>query len=153
MGEASEVRSSSPRSRSPLTSPPPSTPSPSFFLFIIILSSLLTTTPQYDSYLGEVGIWTALYALTAPALLRAAPGLLPRGTVFVGAVSPVFTYLVLRYVRALSYFRRNSAWERLSNLMRDYVGLRGAAARGACLIPLPLLQSTGQRYPSRHVVL
>jgi hypothetical protein len=48
-----------------------------------------------SSYLGEVGIWTGIWALSVSALRTP---FFPKGTVALAAASPLFTYLIIRNV-------------------------------------------------------
>lgn len=47
------------------------------------------------SYIGEVGIWTGIWALSTVSLQTVH---FPAGTVAFAAISPLFTYYLLRYV-------------------------------------------------------
>ena len=48
------------------------------------------------SYVGEVGIWISIWAISSVSLQTTH---YPKGTVVLAAVSPLFTYFLLRYVR------------------------------------------------------
>ena len=50
---------------------------------------------ERHSYLGEVGIWTGIYVLASAALQSP---YFPRGTVALGALSPLFTWYILTKV-------------------------------------------------------
>lgn len=52
------------------------------------------------SYVGEVGIWTGIWALSTRALQTPH---YPSGMAMVATVSPLFTYYLLRYVSVLSH--------------------------------------------------
>jgi hypothetical protein len=52
-------------------------------------------TPPFCSYVGEVGIWTGIWALASASL--------PVGSVVATAASPLFTWFLLRKVRALLF--------------------------------------------------
>jgi len=54
------------------------------------------------SYVGEVGIWTGIWALASTSLQSPS---FPRGTVALAAISPLFTYGLLRYVSVVREFR------------------------------------------------
>lgn len=58
-------------------------------------SLYLIITPHYNSYVGEVGIWTGIWALSSSSLQTIA---YPRGTVALAAVSPLFIYFLIRKV-------------------------------------------------------
>jgi hypothetical protein len=47
------------------------------------------------SYVGEVGVWTGIWALSTAALQTA---YFPQGTVALAAISPFFTWFLLRHV-------------------------------------------------------
>ena len=47
------------------------------------------------SYVGEVGIWTGIWALSTAALQTA---YFPKGTVALAAASPLFTWFLIRNV-------------------------------------------------------
>jgi S-adenosylmethionine hydrolase len=55
----------------------------------------ITWLTERHSYLGEVGIWTGIYVLASTALQGP---YFPRGTVALGAVSPLFTWYILTKV-------------------------------------------------------
>jgi hypothetical protein len=54
------------------------------------------------SYVGEVGIWTGIWALSSASLQTIH---YPRGTIALAAMSPLFTYFLLRYVRLYGFLR------------------------------------------------
>ena len=71
-----------------------------FGVFRGILSELrtqleITCLMERHSYLGEVGIWTGIYVLASAALQSP---YFPRGTVALGALSPLFTWYILTKV-------------------------------------------------------
>jgi hypothetical protein len=54
------------------------------------------------SYVGEVGIWTGIWTLSSASLQTIH---YPRGTIVLAAMSPLFTYFLLRYVRLYGILR------------------------------------------------
>lgn len=66
------------------------------------------------SYVGEVGIWTGVWALSIPALKANAP-LLGNYAWLIAGVSPLMTYLLTRYVSGVPPLevRSLSSWENL----------------------------------------
>ena len=56
---------------------------------------LKTSCYIYCSYVGEVGLWTGIWALSTASLQTP---FFPRYTALGAAVSPVVTYLLLRHV-------------------------------------------------------
>ncbi|KII89846.1 hypothetical protein PLICRDRAFT_52988 [Plicaturopsis crispa FD-325 SS-3] len=59
------------------------------------ISSGLWSISRHPNYVGEVGIWTGIWALSTATLQTA---WFPRGTVAVAAASPLFTWFLLRNV-------------------------------------------------------
>ena len=56
----------------------------------------VVTVSYLNSYVGEVGIWTGIWALSTSSLQTSA---YPRGTVAFAAISPLFTWFLIRKVR------------------------------------------------------
>lgn len=59
------------------------------------ISSGLWGISRHPNYVGEVGIWTGIWALSTASLQTAA---FPTGTVALAAASPLFTWFLLRNV-------------------------------------------------------
>jgi len=59
------------------------------------ITSGLWSISRHPNHLGEVGIWTGIWALSTTSLQTAN---YPRGTVALAALSPLFTWLLLRNV-------------------------------------------------------
>ncbi|KIK62438.1 hypothetical protein GYMLUDRAFT_260182 [Collybiopsis luxurians FD-317 M1] len=57
------------------------------------ITSGLWSISRHPNYVGEVGIWTGIWGLSTAALQTS---YFPRGTVAVAALSPIFTYFLLR---------------------------------------------------------
>ncbi|KAF8071664.1 hypothetical protein FPV67DRAFT_889820 [Lyophyllum atratum] len=57
------------------------------------ITSGLWSISRHPNYVGEVGIWTAIWALSTPSLQTAH---FPRGTVALAALSPLFTWFLVR---------------------------------------------------------
>ena len=63
------------------------------FNYIIIPNDI---DNQFTSYVGEVGIWTGIWALSSASLQSS---FYPKGTIALAAISPLFTWFLLRNVR------------------------------------------------------
>ncbi|KAF8912346.1 DUF1295-domain-containing protein [Mucidula mucida] len=59
------------------------------------ITSGLWSLSRHPNYIGEVGIWTGMWALSTSALQTA---YFPRGAIAFAAMSPVLTYFLLRNV-------------------------------------------------------
>lgn len=59
----------------------------------------LWSISRHPNYLGELGIWTGIWALSSSALRTP---YFPSGTVLLAALSPAMTYFLLRKVRVCS---------------------------------------------------
>jgi steroid 5-alpha reductase family enzyme len=59
------------------------------------ITSGLWSISRHPNYIGEVGIWTGIWALSTSCLQTA---YFPRGTVALAALSPLFTWFLLRKV-------------------------------------------------------
>jgi len=57
------------------------------------ITSGLWSISRHPNYVGEVGIWAGIWALSTTAFQTP---YFPRGTVAVAAISPIFTYFLLR---------------------------------------------------------
>ncbi|KAJ4480009.1 DUF1295-domain-containing protein [Lentinula aciculospora] len=57
------------------------------------ITSGLWSVSRHPNYVGEVGIWAGIWGLSTTALQTP---YFPRGTVAIAAISPIFTYLLLR---------------------------------------------------------
>ncbi|KAJ3732126.1 DUF1295-domain-containing protein [Lentinula guzmanii] len=57
------------------------------------ITSGLWSISRHPNYVGEVGIWAAIWSLSTTALQTP---YFPRGTVAIAAISPIFTYFLLR---------------------------------------------------------
>ncbi|KIM84218.1 hypothetical protein PILCRDRAFT_818555 [Piloderma croceum F 1598] len=68
------------------------------------INSGLWSISRHPNYVGEVGIWTGIWALSASALQTAH---FPRGTAMIATVSPMFTYYLLRYVSGVPPLERS----------------------------------------------
>ncbi|KAI0261495.1 DUF1295-domain-containing protein [Gloeopeniophorella convolvens] len=62
------------------------------------ISSGLWSISRHPNYIGEVGIWTGIWALSIASLQTAHN---PRGSIALSAASPLFTYFLLRYVSGI----------------------------------------------------
>lgn len=72
--------------------------SPFCFYFIFVLLMLdYSCSVRCDSYVGEVGLWTGIWALAVPSL--ATPLIPGRLGPLIGTLSPLFTYLLLTKAR------------------------------------------------------
>jgi len=69
------------------------------------ITSDLWSISRHPNYVGEVGIWTGIWALSTASLQTAH---YPKGTVALAAVSPLFTYLLLRYVSGVPPLERSA---------------------------------------------
>ncbi|EIN09848.1 DUF1295-domain-containing protein [Punctularia strigosozonata HHB-11173 SS5] len=67
------------------------------------LTSGLWGISRHPNYVGEVGIWTGIWALSTASLQTA---YFPRGTVALAAASPLFTYFLLRKVSGVPPLER-----------------------------------------------
>lgn len=68
------------------------------------ITSGLWSISRHPNYIGEVGIWTGIWALAATSLQTVH---YPRGTVLLAAAaSPVFTYYLLRYLSGVPPLER-----------------------------------------------
>lgn len=63
----------------------------------MLRSALLSYNSRNISYVGEVGIWTGIWGLSTSALQTP---YFPRGTMALAAISPIFTYFLVRKVGA-----------------------------------------------------
>ncbi|KAF9468205.1 hypothetical protein BDZ94DRAFT_1247462 [Collybia nuda] len=59
------------------------------------ITSGLWSISRHPNYIGEVGIWTGIWALSTASLQTA---YFPRGTFMLAAISPLFTWFLLRKV-------------------------------------------------------
>ncbi|KAJ3876275.1 DUF1295-domain-containing protein [Lentinula edodes] len=57
------------------------------------ITSGLWSLSRHPNYVGEVGIWAGIWSLSTTALQTP---YFPRGTVAIAAISPIFTYFLLR---------------------------------------------------------
>ena len=78
---------------------------------------VLTQTDCVYSYVGEVGIWTGIYALSTVSLQSP---MYPSWTILLAAASPLSIYFLLRYVSALA---------------SDYIGIYRGGSGVRCLCP------------------
>ncbi|KAI0249150.1 DUF1295-domain-containing protein [Lactifluus subvellereus] len=69
------------------------------------ITSGLWSISRHPNYVGEVGIWTGIWALSSASLQTAH---YPRGTVVLAAISPLFTYYLLRYVSGVPPLERSA---------------------------------------------
>ncbi|KDQ57220.1 hypothetical protein JAAARDRAFT_35830 [Jaapia argillacea MUCL 33604] len=60
------------------------------------ITSGLWDWSRHPNYLGEIGIWTSIWALSSSSIIHSP--YFPRGTWMLAGLSPVVTYLLLRYV-------------------------------------------------------
>ncbi|KAF8959527.1 hypothetical protein BDZ97DRAFT_1837545 [Flammula alnicola] len=67
------------------------------------ISSGLWSISRHPNYVGEVGIWTGIWALSTASLQTAA---YPRGTVALAALSPLFTWFLIRNVSGVPPLER-----------------------------------------------
>lgn len=76
------------------------------------------------SYVGEVGIWTGMWALSTASLQSSYSTWTP----LVAAASPIFTFLLTRYVRFPFRFGRLSAF--VQKPVHLHLGFWRATSRG-----------------------
>ncbi|KDR79009.1 hypothetical protein GALMADRAFT_244736 [Galerina marginata CBS 339.88] len=84
------------------------------------ISSGLWSISRHPNYVGEVGIWTGIWALSSASLQTTA---YPRGTIALAALSPLFTYFLIRKVSGVPPLERagdkkfagNSKWQEYKN--------------------------------------
>ncbi|KAH9966250.1 DUF1295-domain-containing protein [Lactifluus volemus] len=69
------------------------------------ITSGLWSISRHPNYVGEVGIWTGIWALSSASLQTIH---YPRGTVALAAMSPLFTYFLLRYVSGVPPLERSA---------------------------------------------
>jgi len=67
------------------------------------IRSGLWSISRHPNYLGEIGVWTSIWALSSKGLQTA---YLPRWTPAVALVSPLFTYYLLRHVSGVPPLER-----------------------------------------------
>jgi len=67
------------------------------------ISNGLWSISRHPNYVGEVGIWTGIWALSTRALQTAH---FPAGVAMVATVSPLFTYYLLRYLSGVPPLER-----------------------------------------------
>ncbi|EDR08703.1 uncharacterized protein LACBIDRAFT_297170 [Laccaria bicolor S238N-H82] len=67
------------------------------------ITSGLWSISRHPNYVGEVGIWTGIWALSAASLERS---FFPTGTVALAAISPLFTWFLLRKVSGVPPLER-----------------------------------------------
>ncbi|KIM40501.1 hypothetical protein M413DRAFT_445950 [Hebeloma cylindrosporum] len=67
------------------------------------ISSGLWSISRHPNYVGEVGIWTGIWALSTSSLQTSA---YPRGTVALAALSPLFTWFLIRKVSGVPPLER-----------------------------------------------
>ncbi|KAK7690628.1 hypothetical protein QCA50_005727 [Cerrena zonata] len=72
------------------------------------ISHGLWAISRHPNYVGEVGIWTGVWALSIPALKANAP-LLGNYIWLIAGVSPVMTYLLTRYVSGVPPLEESGA--------------------------------------------
>lgn len=60
---------------------------------IPLWATVTVFTKKYHSYVGEVGIWTGIWVLSTTSLETS---YFPFGTAIAAAVSPLFTWYLLR---------------------------------------------------------
>ncbi|KAF5359375.1 hypothetical protein D9756_003244 [Leucocoprinus leucothites] len=63
------------------------------------ISSGLWSISRHPNYVGEVGIWTSIWALSTASLQSA---FFPAGTIALAAISPLFTWFLLRKASLVS---------------------------------------------------
>ncbi|KAF8150655.1 hypothetical protein B0H34DRAFT_729718 [Crassisporium funariophilum] len=68
------------------------------------ISSGLWSISRHPNYVGEVGIWTGIWALSTASLQT---GVYPAGTVALAALSPLFTWFLLRNVSGVPPLERS----------------------------------------------
>ncbi|KAG6896655.1 hypothetical protein C0992_006854 [Termitomyces sp. T32_za158] len=68
------------------------------------ISSGLWSISRHPNYLGEVGIWTGIWALSTNSLQTSA---FPRGAVALAALSPLFTWFLIRNVSGVPPLERS----------------------------------------------
>ncbi|KAF5392206.1 hypothetical protein D9757_001438 [Collybiopsis confluens] len=59
------------------------------------ITSGLWSISRHPNYVGEVGVWTGIWGLSTAVLQTS---YFPRGTVVAAAISPLFTYFLLRHL-------------------------------------------------------
>ncbi|KAH9983095.1 DUF1295-domain-containing protein [Russula compacta] len=69
------------------------------------ITSGLWSISRHPNYVGEVGIWTGIWALSSSSFKTVH---YPTGTVVLTAVSPLFTYFLLRYVSGVPPLERSA---------------------------------------------
>ncbi|KAF8802457.1 DUF1295-domain-containing protein [Phlegmacium glaucopus] len=67
------------------------------------ISTGLWSISRHPNYVGEVGIWTGIWALSSTSLQSS---FYPRGTIALTAISPVFTWLLTRYASGVPLLER-----------------------------------------------
>lgn len=65
----------------------------------------LWSISRHPNYIGEVGIWTGIWALSTSTLQTVH---FPPGTAMLATVSPMFTYYLLRYVSGVPPLERSN---------------------------------------------
>jgi len=65
----------------------------------------LWSISRHPNYVGEVGIWTGIWALSTSALQTA---YFPKGTVALAAISPLLTWFLLRNVTGVPLLERSA---------------------------------------------
>ena len=68
-----------------------------------VYSFLLGFVSLYSSYVGEVGIWMGIWALSTASLET---NFFPTGTIALAAISPLFTWFLLRKVSGVPPLER-----------------------------------------------
>jgi len=69
------------------------------------ITSGLWSLSRHPNYVGEVGIWMGIWAISSVSLQTTH---YPKGTVALAAVSPLFTYFLLRYVSGVPPLERSA---------------------------------------------
>lgn len=80
------------------------------------ITSGLWSISRHPNYVGEVGVWVGIWALSTASLQTSH---YPKGTVALAAVSPLFTYFLLRHVSGVppleraaeKKWRQDRAWQ------------------------------------------
>ncbi|KAF8235767.1 DUF1295-domain-containing protein [Tricholoma matsutake] len=65
----------------------------------------LWSISRHPNYVGEVGLWTGVWALSTAALQTV---YFPKGTVALAAISPFFTWFLLRHVTGVPILERSA---------------------------------------------
>jgi len=84
------------------------------------ISTGLWSVSRHPNYVGEVGIWTGIWALSSASLQSS---FCPRGTIALAAISPLFTWFLLRNVSGVPPLERagdkkfggNPKWQQYKN--------------------------------------